>query len=46
MLSVVDRKLAEALVCLEDGRHAECGALLAQLKNALPEAIKVIGHGG
>lgn len=44
MLSAVDRKLAEALLCLEDGRHEDCGALLTQLKSALPQAIKVIEH--
>ncbi|MEO1921459.1 hypothetical protein T8S45_09965 [Blastomonas marina] len=44
MLGAVDRKLAEALRCLEDGRHEECEALLGQLKQALPEAIKVIEH--
>lgn len=42
MLSAVDRKLSAALLCLEDGRHEECEALLAQLKQALPQAIKVI----
>lgn len=45
MLSAVDRKLTAALLCLEEGKHAECGALLAQLKKALPEAVKVIEHG-
>lgn len=44
MLSAVDRKLADALLCLEEGRHDECQALLVQLKQALPEAIRVIQH--
>ncbi len=44
MLSAVDRKLAEALLCLEDGSHEDCAVLLAQLKKALPQAIKVIEH--
>ena len=42
MLSVIDRRLGEALACLDEGRDEDCRALLAQLKQAVPEAMRMI----
>ena len=42
MLHAIDRKMADALVCLEEGRDEECKRLIAQLKDALPQAIAVL----
>lgn len=44
MLGAIDRKLADALSCLDDGKTEECKEMLAQLKQALPEAIAVLQH--
>ena len=42
MLYAIDRKLADALLCLDEGRDEECKQMLAHLKQALPQAISVL----
>lgn len=44
MLSAIDRRLARARDALEAGEIEECKTYLDQLKEALPQAIRVIDH--
>ncbi len=44
MLHAVDRKLARALRRIEEGRTEECRRLLAELSEALPQAMAIIRH--
>lgn len=44
MLQAIDRKLARALRCIEEGRAEDCRRLLAELTEALPQAMAIIQH--
>ena len=44
MLAAVDRKLARALRCIDEGRTEDCRRLLAELTEALPQAMAIIRH--
>lgn len=44
MLHAIDRKLARALRCIEEGRTDECRRLLTELSEALPQAMAIIRH--
>lgn len=44
MLAAIDRRLARAREALDAGEVEECKAYLQQLKDALPQAIRVIDH--
>lgn len=44
MLHAIDRTLARALRFIEEGRTEECRRLLAELSEALPQAMAIIRH--